>query len=656
MQAYRADIDGLRAVSVLSVVAFHAGLGLSGGFVGVDIFFVISGYLITRLIVSELESGTFSLSRFWERRIRRIWPASLAVLAASLAVGWFVMLPKDYSDLAGDVISQVLMVANVRFWRGTDYFAQVSETRVLLHTWSLAVEEQFYVLFPLALMALWRFRSWLPASFALLILAGAALSQAALGNDAMAAFFLLPFRAWELLIGSILAIAPVPAATAPWRSTVVATLGLMLIVIPCITFSTLTPFPGLAAAAPCAGAALIMREGSRQNRNAVSIVLSLGPVRAIGLMSYSIYLWHWPVFAFTRYCLGIQLTGVATAAALLATAVTSFLSWRHIETPLRRPKVQGKGLRPVLVLALGCSTCIAGLALLVRWSEGVPLRLDPEVVSVGTPRDVCRRWESRRPPRPDLAATPMMGVQQDGTDPCFLFWGDSHAMAISEVLDERARAMGMSGLGELRPGCIPLPGVWRPHWPGLSEQESDAVGQEICDWIRRARPRFVVVCARWSQYLEDPASLVARVGSVNDGSGEAQAAVAFGFAQLREACRSVDAGLVVLLEVPTQDATPQQRAVQASLAGTKPGPRGITREEHDRSKGPSNRQIVSAAGPSATVVDLAEPFFDESGTSITTAEGISWYSDDDHINSDGARAVLQQTIDQLLRTYAEACR
>jgi hypothetical protein len=374
-------------------------------------------------------------------------------------------------------------------------------------------------------------------------------------------------------------------------------------------------------------------------------------------MSYSIYLWHWPIFAFSRYCLGLSLSGTATALALITTFALSFASWRFIERPFRRPGVLGAGLWPVATCALGASAILAGAAFLIRSGGGFPSRLDPQIVSIGSPKDVSRRWESTAGVESGRLSMPSIGADARNRQPCFLFWGDSHGMAISEVVDECAREFGVSGVAQLRAGSIPLPEVWRPgHWMGLSEADSGEIGRSTLEWIRANRPIAVVLCARWSKYLEDPEGLVARVASTSGGRMEAESAVRHGLAQVQAVCREANSELFILLEVPTQAGTPQQRAVLSRVTGAPLDPSGVSLDDHLMRKGRVNAFLHSVAAESAKFVDLADPFFDEHGISRTFRDGKSWYSDDDHINSDGAAGALKGLIHEMVGQFAPKCR
>ncbi|WP_420587368.1 acyltransferase family protein [Ruegeria sp.] len=299
---YRPDIDGLRAVAVVPVVLHHAGFaGVPGGFVGVDIFFVISGFLITTILAREIRDGQFSILSFYERRARRILPALFVVLAACLAVGWFLLLPNQYGNLAVSVGATLLFASNIWFWMDAgDYFGHGIEFAPLLHTWSLAVEEQFYLFFPLLLWALSRasMRVWIRV-IVLISLVSLALSMYATTAHPVANFYLTPTRIWELGIGALLAVGAFPALRRPAAVEAVALIGAVLIIGSILLISDHTPFPGITAIPPCLGAAFLIWAGM-YGRSMIARFLTLRPVVWIGLISYSLNLWHWPVLVAAR--------------------------------------------------------------------------------------------------------------------------------------------------------------------------------------------------------------------------------------------------------------------------------------------------------------------------------------------------------------------
>jgi peptidoglycan/LPS O-acetylase OafA/YrhL len=363
---YRADIDGLRAVAVLGVVAFHFGGAavLPGGFVGVDVFFVISGYLITGILKDEADAGRLSIVEFYHRRIRRIFPALFVTYVGCIALAGLLLWPAEAREVGHEILASLAFVSNVVFARAEGYFDEMSGTDPLLHTWSLSVEEQFYLVLPLLLAVLTRFgaraRILLLGALAALSFAAA---QHALAVDARDAFFLVPSRAWELLSGSLLAL----GAFGKLRTRVVAeiagALGLFAIGASALRLDGSTPFPGVWALPACLGAVAVLHAG-KEHATLTSRLLATAPLRYVGLVSYSLYLWHWPLLAFYRARYGalspFAIVGLLVLALLLAAA-----SYRFVERPFRqKPYRVG---RPALF-----GMAAAGAALVATLALGVP--------------------------------------------------------------------------------------------------------------------------------------------------------------------------------------------------------------------------------------------------------------------------------------------
>ncbi|GAB4137513.1 MAG: hypothetical protein Tsb0016_02780 [Sphingomonadales bacterium] len=374
---YRAEIDGLRALAVLPVVFFHAGMStFSGGYVGVDVFFVISGYLITTIIINELQLGQFSIARFYERRARRILPALVTVVVACLPFAWLWLLPRDMRDFAESVMAVATFSSNILFWQESGYFDTAAELKPLLHTWSLAVEEQYYILFPLFLMLLWKWNRSLLVP-ALLLLFGLSLAVAHWGayNKPPAAFFLLPTRGWELLLGGFCAVyLQKPREHPPLLNQVGGILGLGLIAWAVLKFDHTTPTPSLYTALPCLGTALIIL--CARTNSFAGILLSAKPLVGIGLISYSAYLWHQPLLAFTRYKFTAEQYQDWLWFNIFATFILAFLSWKFIENPARGKAVFknrsqvfiASGLALAVLLAIGASL-VTNQGMMQRYPE-----------------------------------------------------------------------------------------------------------------------------------------------------------------------------------------------------------------------------------------------------------------------------------------------
>lgn len=421
---YRREIDGLRAVAVVPVILFHAGFNaFGGGYVGVDVFFVISGYLITSLLITEIAAGTFSLGRFYERRARRILPALCVVMAACLPLAWILLLPNRLQDFWQSLIAVVFFASNVLFWREFGYFAPEGKEKPLLHTWSLSVEEQFYLLFPLFLLVLWRFGRhrlfWIIAGLAA---ASLLLSEWGWRNASAANFFLAPTRAWELLAGSICAF--LLHGRAQKSSDLLSGIGLALILGAVVLFSEHTPTPSLYTALPVGGAALIVLFAGP--RTLVGRGLSQPVPVGIGLVSYSAYLWHQPLFSFARIA-GVARDGGWTMAGLcVLTFVLAVATWWFVEQPFRRREQPWLATRRGVLMA-GVSAAAVFLAVGVagQYTQGLSHRLS------ATERAVMQYANY---PAPALYQTQgcMLLSEQVSADFAETCWRDARAILIGD--------------------------------------------------------------------------------------------------------------------------------------------------------------------------------------------------------------------------------
>ena len=379
---YRPEIDGLRALAVIPVILFHAGFStFDGGFVGVDVFFVISGFLITTIIIAELEKGEFSLIRFYERRARRILPALFATMLISIPVAWALMIPAQLKLFAKSLVATSLFASNFLFWKETNYFGAAAEEKPFLHTWSLAVEEQYYLFFPILLMLLWRFG---PRRLLYLIIAIAfaslALSEWGWRNSPTANFFLAPMRIWELLFGSVCAFVIHKKDYRP--NEVFAAAGIALILFSIFAFDENTPFPSLYALGPVVGTALIIMFATSETTTGK--LLATRWVVGIGLISYSAYLWHQPLFAFARIGFRENLNDTVFLALTVLSFMLAYLSWRYIETPFRKIREKKSLSRKVIFASsLIAGTLIVSIGLIGIKTDGlrelyIAKRLNPQ--------------------------------------------------------------------------------------------------------------------------------------------------------------------------------------------------------------------------------------------------------------------------------------
>ncbi|MDJ0921627.1 MAG: acyltransferase [Henriciella sp.] len=367
---YRPEIDGLRAIAVLPVILFHAGFHLfSGGYVGVDVFFVISGFLITGILIREIDSGTFSVVRFYERRARRILPALYIVVICCVPFAVWLMLPDPFENFAQSAIATTLFANNILLDLTSGYWDLAAEFKPLLHTWSLAVEEQFYFVVPILLWGLWKFgKQTAFVGFALLAVASFAICQYWMARDADHAFYMLHTRAWELLIGSLAAFAMRSGQIR--GNDLFGFLGLGAIIASIFWFDENTQFPGYAALLPTLGTAALLLFAQRGTYCAR--FLSLRAMVWVGLLSYSLYLWHQPIFAFARIYAYEPITPAIALVLIGLTFALSYLSWKFVETPFRSASTMS--LRSVAVSLSAVSVAIVGISAAIYVQQGLPGR------------------------------------------------------------------------------------------------------------------------------------------------------------------------------------------------------------------------------------------------------------------------------------------
>lgn len=451
---YRSDIDGLRAVAILLVAVFHFRLLPMGGagFIGVDVFFVISGFLITRILSQGFGTGDFILGGFYLARVRRLAPALAVTLALYLAAGWMLFLPDRMAELSREALLTQLYVVNVYFWRTISYFGMHADAVPLLHMWSLAVEEQFYIFYPLFLALVFRFarRLVLPV-LTLGALASFALGWWATGWKPEASFYLLPTRAWELLAGGILALA-MPHGARPGPVAGAAGLaGLALIGAALAIHTPVTPFPGWFAALPVLGAVLLILAGPQTPSGRV---LSTAPMVWIGRISYPLYLVHWPVIILAQEMLH-EVTLPWRAGGFLVSVALAWAIWRFVEAPVRTRRVLA-GSRAFLAAAATAMGVLAAASLSGVLTGGMPGRFSPEVRALLAyagdkpwPFFDCEMTEKNRDRRPCVLGAPDAPVS-------VAVIGDSHGQAMAGALDLWLKGAGRGGALWFHHGCMPL--------------------------------------------------------------------------------------------------------------------------------------------------------------------------------------------------------
>lgn len=497
-------MDGLRGVAVLLVVLDHLGIRrVAGGYVGVDAFFVISGYFIAAGLLAELGSGRFRLARFYERRIRRILPALLVLLIGTLGLGYRYLFPSEFLDLARALGASLFSMSNFYFLATTDYFGDLAAGQPLLHTWSLAVEEQFYLIFP-ALMMLLRRVAWDHRRSVLTGLALASLAASCIGVLVFrtAAFYLLPTRAWELLAGALLATGMFPRVRSAFIRNATSAAGLALLLGAALVYSGSTPFPGAAALVPCLGAVLIIGAGE-SGSSWVGRGLSHPAMVFVGLISYSVYLWHWPIIAFqnlTGWLVDHSDPGLrwpTRLAEFLVTFLLAAASWRFVEQPFRHGQLRLEGRRLFGAAAAGVAL-VAGAAIAVRATNGFRARFRPGAAAVSDYLTARSDEHYRRGScfitvgndfgdyRPDLC------LRLDPARRNYLLLGDSHAAQLWYGLD---RSEDANILQATASGCKPT----IAKSVGDAERCRRLVDYVYFDFLKSHRVDKLLLSARWEE-------------------------------------------------------------------------------------------------------------------------------------------------------------
>lgn len=660
---YRPEIDGLRTVAVVPVVLFHAGLQVfSGGYIGVDVFFVISGHLITAILLNDIAAQRYSIARFYERRARRILPALLLVMLCCLPAAWFGLLPKDFQQFSTSILAVLGFVSNIAFWREEGYFATASELKPLLHTWSLAVEEQFYLAFPLVLLVLRKAsRKTMAITLGAAALGSLVLCEVAAVRWPTANFYLAPTRAWELLGGSLCALwgrqshRPLAGALA-W-------FGLALILGAVFLFDSALSYPSHYTLVPVLGTMLLLafaRAEAGPGR-----LLALPPFVGIGLISYSLYLWHQPLFAFARQLTygrpghGLML-GLAALSVLLAWA-----SWRWVETPFRQRGGPGEARRALTLAGLACAVLV-GFAGYGLASGGIAGRLhastDPAIRSfvasalyAETPGGDCKADANG-------ISVPCTYVPNPAAPLRFAVYGDSHAQALLPAFAELARRRGLEMHFASVGGCPPLLGAHVING-NLPPGDCPILAEKELAAARANGIAAVFLVGRWTLYTDGdpmlPASrylLSRHAAPFRPDRAEARRTLAATLARTIAAYRMAGIRVILVDQVP-QQAFDVGRFVQWFAYRPDPqGPGGaitrtaVTRAEADALRAASRDLLRRQQGPGVSLLSL-DPLFRSGDRYLWGDARGTWYSDSSHLTHGGALRVapaLSSALDAAL--------
>ena len=492
---YRAEIDGLRALAVVPVILFHAGFELfSGGFVGVDVFFVISGYLITTILIEDFDNKRFSIVNFYERRARRILPALTFMVLVTIVLGSFVLTPYFYRDLFQTTVAISFFASNILLFIKSGYFSPISELKPFLHTWSLAVEEQYYIFFPIFLAFTWRLgRSAVFWMIAFLCLVSLLLSEWSWRVNESANFYLLHTRAWELFSGSLAAF--IVQKQGVQKNNRLAILGLVAIVFSIFSYDETTPFPSVYTLVPVLGVVLLVLYADKETLAAK--LLGNKAFVGLGLISYSAYLWHQPIFALMRHSTMSEATAYHYLMAIGIVLIVSYLSWKFVEKPFRnKSRVKAK---QILVLSFVFISLMVLIGLVGHIKLGFPGRLSYEtnLISKGAfdknPRqDECHYLEKLK----GLQSACVLGATEKIT-PRIAIIGNSHGDMFAQSLSDSLRSKGLAAYNLSFNGCSPV------DFEGGSNSFTENTCYElVLDFLSEHKEiSSVIVSFRWTSLI-----------------------------------------------------------------------------------------------------------------------------------------------------------
>lgn len=557
----RNDIQGLRGIAVISVVLYHAWQPLMpGGFVGVDIFFVISGFVITNSILRDIKLGEFSIAHFYRRRVRRIFPALYAMIFSVLCASIFLLVPIEFMELGKTAISTVFFLSNIMFMNLSGYFDGAATLKPLLHTWSLSVEEQYYVVYPLLFFPIQRrYPNLLRPALIVIALASVALSQLLLERHPVEAFYLAPPRAFELLLGAIIACYGSSTKISQNLQNGLSLVGLALILWTLVSYSPRVPSLGLAALLPCMGAALIIQAG-KPGSSTAGRLLSTRPLAFFGDMSYSLYLWHWPILVLARHYVVGELNMLTSTACVGAATIFAILSWRFIEKPILE---KGREKLPCLRIGAVMMAATSILCIVIINMQGMPKRFYPSTSAIFAASEDYNKFRSychsgdQTPIPYDNNCT--FGAK--GSSPDVAIWGDSHGAELSVAVGDRLRREGRSVMEITASACPPATDYSLRERPFCTDHNRETLRRLLGD----KRIRTVILTANFSGYQDQAFELML------SGYGEV-------VARLQEGGKHV----VIIYPIPTFDFDPPKELGRNSELGLPLDGVGLAREVFHR--------------------------------------------------------------------------
>lgn len=652
--SYRPDIDGLRAIAVLSVVFFHLDISIfSGGYIGVDVFFVISGYLISNLLLSYTRKGNFSFSVFYEKRLRRLIPALYLVLLTTFLVCYFIFSPNDFIVFGRNLIATVLSGANVYSYFTLDYFAEPSHFNPLLHAWSLSVEEQFYLIFP-AFIYIFFYKKYFKVLVVTLTIASFLVSIYLVENNSQGAFYLPQSRAWELLVGCLLSLLPYKRNIPNYLLEIGSLIGIIFIFAAIFHYDSSTPFPGVNALVPVIGTSLIIYTNAR-SKTTLGKVIAGRLFVFFGLISYSLYLWHWPAIVFLNYTSVDEPSNLIKIFVFFACVFISYLSYRFIETPFRKkailPSCKGIWLFTIL---MGLGFVLIGTVL--HGSNGFPNRFNNvdnlEKSSLNT------RWLQWRDCKPIFQGTDSfencyLGNVESHSSPSFVIWGDSHARSFGTSFDQLAKDIDSKGLLFNHAACPPLLGI-------------DREGRSICEEFNESVIKYleqnksikhIVLSARWAlsstgeRYKREKGESFALIDTINPSTQSRNNSELFELGLERTLDKLTALGFNIIIIGPVPEIgidVPHQIHISNLFGYSDPSSISPTKSEFDQRNDVVLRLLKQhSAQKNVSVVNIEE-YLCSTGKCHVIQNHKILYKDDNHISFNGAIYLKEYIRDKYL--------
>ena len=640
-ERYFAHIDGLRAIAVMSVVLHHLMPEfVPGGFIGVDVFFVISGYLITGILIREMESDKFSFLGFYERRARRIFPALFAVLLFTLLGSYILFLPSDFVNTLRGAFGTVFFISNIVFWRdlAEGYFAAMDGAlNPLVHTWSLAVEEQFYVLFPILLLIFFKFKfNNFFLIFILIFFISLIGSEYFINTKSVAVFFLSPFRAWELIAGSILALGSLPVIRSRVLRDVCSLVGLSSIFFACFYFDKYTSFPGISALIPVLGSAAIIHSGMSGEGTIIKFI-KFKPFIFVGLISYSLYLWHWPIIVFAKYLNPIETFSANIVIFLLLLSVfISTISYYVIEQPFRTKNVFSRKFifsSSIFAMILFSLFTIQGIKM-----EGFKNRFTSKILAFDKAR--IPEVTSYRDCDDIINAENWCIIGDKFSDDSVLLFGDSHLLSWAPVLDKVLLKRKQKGIFAMQSNCPPI--IDLEYWMariGCAEKN-----QSVKKFISsNTKASQVIISGYWPAYFQHADELPIKVKGIKKNN-EPHSIPHYGVANTIKWIMNMNKQVILIGPVPVYD-----KSVPMLLALNELNKKDYLKSNYDD-------QLIK----SGSFNEIVDNYNDKKGflyinplkwlcdpNCITAVKEISIYHDSNHLNSYGANQFEKNYLEEL---------